>query len=92
MRRFFARLVRLIRRRNDVLRLTGIYMSRGFIRPHHTVFELVPVSRRVVRRLDLALGDRVEFDISARSGEARRVRCYKKFFDAPPSDGRIGTW
>lgn len=85
MGRLLQRLIRRLRRRNNAMHLTGIYMSRGFIRPHHTVYEYVPISPRTVRRLALAIGDRLEFDIAPRTGVAKRVVCYKRFVDAPAS-------
>jgi hypothetical protein len=54
--------------------MTGIY-DHGRIYPH-LIHPPVVVGARVARRLQPA--DRVEFEVSPRTGEARRVRVYRK--------------
>lgn len=50
----------------------------GWVRPFHTILDRdLPIPARVVRRLRLAAGDRVEFEVSPR-GKARRVAVYRR--------------
>jgi hypothetical protein len=55
-------------------RLTGVY-GGGAILPHRAL-PWVTVGARDARRL--RAGDRVEFQISPRTGQARAVRVYRK--------------
>jgi hypothetical protein len=50
----------------------------GWVRPFHTILDRdLPIPARVVRRLRLAAGDRVEFELGQR-GNARRVAIYRR--------------
>lgn len=71
----FTQLAALFRR-SRTERFTGVY-GVGAIRCHIDHAD-VPVSARTVRRLRLHGSDRVEFEISPRTGLARRVRCYRR--------------
>jgi hypothetical protein len=53
---------------------TGIYDGHRIF-PHSISLPLM-VSARVARRLET--GDRVEFEVSPRTGEARRIRVYRR--------------
>jgi hypothetical protein len=56
-------------------RLTGVYVGGATIIPH----DLTPpqmVGARVAKRLNC--GDRVEFEVSPRNGQARAVRVYRR--------------
>jgi hypothetical protein len=56
-------------------RLTGVYCGGATIMPH-TAHPPVVVGARVARRL--RAGDRVEFEVSPRTGEARRICVYRR--------------
>jgi hypothetical protein len=56
-------------------RQTGVFYGDGSILPHRAL-PFVPVGARTSRRL--RAGDRVEFEIAPRTGEARRIRVYRR--------------
>jgi hypothetical protein len=56
-------------------RQTGVFYGDGSILPHRAL-PWVTVGARVARRL--RAGDRVEFEIAPRTGEARRIRVYRR--------------
>ena len=62
-------------RRRQRRTLTGIFMGSGTVYPHSSQPPLM-VGAGVARRLNL--GDRVEFEVSARTGLARRIRVYRR--------------